>query len=90
MSDTQYNSERIVSIALNNVPALPAKKFNGTFMQEVDKQFYLVFDWVDGKSLKPNEINIVHCEKIGFWHTTIKLEKGLSKWFFRKIRLAGI
>jgi len=23
-----------------------------------------VFDWVDGKSLKSNEINIVHCEKI--------------------------
>ena len=24
-----------------------------------------MFDWVDGKSLKPNEINIVHCENIG-------------------------
>jgi Ser/Thr protein kinase RdoA (MazF antagonist) len=59
------NSERIVSIALNSVPAIPAKKFNGTFMQEIDKQFYLVFDWVDGKSMKPNEISIVHCEKIG-------------------------
>lgn len=59
------NSERIANSALNNIPALPAKEFNGTFMQEIDKQFYLVFDWVDGKSLKPNEINIVHCEKIG-------------------------
>ncbi|MBZ9687486.1 phosphotransferase [Clostridium estertheticum] len=59
------NSERIANIALNNMPALPAKKFNGTFMQEIDKQFYLVFDWVDGKSLKPNEINSAHCEKIG-------------------------
>jgi thiamine kinase-like enzyme len=34
-------------------------------MQEIDKQFYLVFDWVNGKSLKPNEINIANCEKIG-------------------------
>ena len=59
------DSERIVNIASKNIPALPAKKFNGTFMQEIDNQFYLVFDWVDGKSLKPNEINIVHCEKIG-------------------------
>jgi Ser/Thr protein kinase RdoA (MazF antagonist) len=59
------NSELIVTISANNIPALPAKKFNGTFMQEIDNQFYLVFDWVDGKSLKPNEINIVHCEKIG-------------------------
>lgn len=57
-------SERIANIAANNVSALPAKKFNGTFMQEIDNQYYLVFDWVDGKSLKPNEINIVHCEKI--------------------------
>ncbi len=34
-------------------------------MQEIDNQFYLVFDWVNGKSLKPDEINIVHCEKVG-------------------------
>jgi Ser/Thr protein kinase RdoA (MazF antagonist) len=58
-------SERIANIAAYNIPALPAKKFNGTFIQEIDNQFYLVFDWVDGKSLKANEINIVHCEKIG-------------------------
>lgn len=59
------NSERIVSIAENSIPALPAKKFNGTSIQEIDKQFYLVFDWVEGKSLKPSEINTVHCEKVG-------------------------
>jgi len=59
------NSERIANIAANRIPALPAKKINGTFMQEVDNQFYLVFDWVDGESLKPNEIYIHHCEKIG-------------------------
>ncbi len=34
-------------------------------MQEIDKQFYLVFQWVEGETLKPNEINVVHCEKIG-------------------------
>ena len=59
------NSERIVTISANNIPALPAKKFNGTFMHEIDNQFYLLFDWVDGRSLKPNEINRVHCEKLG-------------------------
>ena len=59
------NSEQIVNIAANNIPAIPAKKFNGSSIQEVDNQFYLVFNWVDGKSLKSNEINIVHCEKIG-------------------------
>lgn len=59
------NSEQIANIVSNNIPALPAKKINGTIIQEIDNQFYLVFDWLDGKSLKPNETNIVYCEKIG-------------------------
>jgi Ser/Thr protein kinase RdoA (MazF antagonist) len=59
------NSERIANIVANIIPALPAKKFDGTFMQEIDNQFYLVFDWIDGESLKLNEIKLVHCEKIG-------------------------
>ncbi len=59
------NSEHIANIALNNIPALPAKRINGSFMQEIDKQFYLIFDWVDGINLKPNEIGIAHCEKMG-------------------------
>lgn len=59
------NSEQVANIASNIVPALPAKKFNGIFMQEFDNQYYLVFNWVDGKSLKPNEIKTIHSEKIG-------------------------
>lgn len=59
------NSEQIVNIAANNIPAIPAKKFNGTSIQELDNQFYLVFDWVEGRSLKASEINMDHCEKIG-------------------------
>ncbi|MDF2673611.1 MAG: aminoglycoside phosphotransferase [Clostridiales bacterium] len=59
------NSEEIANFASNNIPAISAKKINGTSMQEIDNQFYLVFNWVDGKSLKPNEIGIVHCKKIG-------------------------
>ncbi len=59
------NAEQIANIASNNIPALPAKRFNGTFIQEIDNQFYLVFHWVEGKSLNHNEITTVHCEKIG-------------------------
>lgn len=59
------NSERVANIALNTIPALPAKKINDDFIQEIDNQFYLVFDWIDGKGLKPNEIDIEDCEKIG-------------------------
>ncbi|XEC95771.1 aminoglycoside phosphotransferase family protein [Paenibacillus tarimensis] len=59
------NSERIANIAAKHIPALPAKIMNGTSVQAIDNQFYLVFDWLDGKSLKAGEINVVHCEKIG-------------------------
>lgn len=59
------NGERIANIAVKHIPALPAKKLNGISIQEIDNQFYLVFDWVDGRSLKLNEINIVNCKKMG-------------------------
>lgn len=59
------NSEHIANIASNNISALTAKRFNGVFMEEIDNQFYLVFDWIEGKSIKFDEINITHCEKIG-------------------------
>ncbi len=77
------NSEQITNMVMHKVPALPAKNINGNFMQEIDKQFYLIFDWVDGKSLKPNEINTVHREKIGGIladiHKTDFSELGINK-----------
>jgi len=59
------NSEKIVKVAARNISALPAARFNGAFIHEVENQFYLVFPWVEGKSLKPDEINKIHCEEIG-------------------------
>lgn len=59
------HSERIANIAVHRVPALPAKRFNGIFMHEIDKQYYLVFDWVPGKSLRLNETTAIHCNKMG-------------------------
>lgn len=52
-------SEKIANVAAINVPALPARQFNGTSLQQLDNQYYLVFDWVDGRSLNANEINKV-------------------------------
>ncbi|MFC5649502.1 phosphotransferase [Paenibacillus solisilvae] len=75
-------SERIAAIAARHIPALPAKQMNGVTIQEADNQFYLVFDWVEGKSLKPDEIDSIHCEKIGAiladLHRTDFSELGLS------------
>ncbi|WP_314591280.1 phosphotransferase [Paenibacillus terrigena] len=58
-------SEIIVNIASRNVPALPARQFNGNSVQQIDNQCYLIFDWIEGRSLKSNEISIFHCEKMG-------------------------
>ncbi|GGD58943.1 membrane protein [Paenibacillus nasutitermitis] len=59
------NSEHIATIAANHTPALPAKIIDGTPIHEMDNQFYLVFNWADGESLKPDQINNDHCEQIG-------------------------
>ncbi|WNQ09637.1 phosphotransferase [Paenibacillus aurantius] len=58
-------SELIANRAANFVPALPAKTFNGASIQQVDQQFCLVFEWLDGKSLKHSEINSGHCKTMG-------------------------
>lgn len=49
----------------NNIPAAYALGFNGSKMQELNGQYYYVFEWYDGKSLKDGEIKSIHCEKIG-------------------------
>ncbi|AZN41381.1 phosphotransferase [Paenibacillus albus] len=59
------NSERIANLAAAHVPALPAKQYNGTSVQEVENQYYLVFEWIEGRSLRLNEITPVHSEQIG-------------------------
>ena len=48
----------------NNIPAVYALEFNGIKMQELNGQYYYVFDWYDGKSLKDGEIQEFHCKKI--------------------------
>ncbi|WP_202708844.1 phosphotransferase [Sporosalibacterium faouarense] len=59
------NSERIADIAANHIPALPAKIIDGTFIHEMDSQFYLVFDWIKGRSIRAKDITLENCKKIG-------------------------
>lgn len=49
----------------NNIPAIYALEFQNSKMQELNGQYYYVFEWYDGKSLKDGEIKILHCQKIG-------------------------
>ena len=49
----------------NNIPAVYALEFNDRKMQELNGQYYYIFNWYDGKSLKDDEIKTFHCEKLG-------------------------
>lgn len=60
---TAEHFERILENA--GLPVLPALTFGGEKMQQLDGQYFYVFDWFDGRALKPAEITAVHAEKIG-------------------------
>lgn len=47
------------------IPIVAALEFNGTKMQCVDSQYFYVFNWINGKSIKNNKITKGHCEIIG-------------------------
>lgn len=49
----------------NNIDAIYSLKFNGKKMQIHDGQYFYVYNWYDGKSLKDNEISKYNIEKIG-------------------------
>ena len=49
----------------NNIDAIYSIKLNDKKMQLQDGQYFYVYDWYDGKTLKDNEIKNVNCERIG-------------------------
>ena len=49
----------------NNISAVYSLMFNNKKMQEIDGQYFYVYEWYDGKSLKDGEITKYHCEEIG-------------------------
>lgn len=49
----------------NNIEAIYSIEFNGEKMQLQDGQYFYVYNWYDGKSLKDTEIKKSNCEKIG-------------------------
>lgn len=63
--DNYIQAEKFVHLASRHVPAQPAKIINGAFMQELGGQYYLIFDWIDGSSLKGADLDTAHCAKMG-------------------------
>ncbi|MBO5197533.1 MAG: phosphotransferase [Lachnospiraceae bacterium] len=49
----------------HGLPILPALSFRGKKLQEINGQFFYLFDWFEGRSLKREEIKESHCCRIG-------------------------
>ena len=47
------------------VPVLPALSLCGRKMQEIDGEYFYLFDYFPGKALKSNEITADHCKEMG-------------------------
>lgn len=68
--DTAYDnfivSECVSNLAKkNNIPVSSALDIDGDYLKELDGFYYMVFDYVEGKTLKDDEITVEHCREIG-------------------------
>lgn len=59
-------SEKISNLAKdNNISVSNALNINGNFINKYNDEYYMVFDFIEGKTLTDDEITINHCKKIG-------------------------
>jgi len=49
----------------NKIPIVGSLLFNGQKMQNIEGQYFYIFPWYNGRSLKDNEITKLNCQKIG-------------------------
>ncbi len=66
--DTYSNfvfSEKVTDIVIKNgISAVGAIKLDNDIMKNIDNDYFMIFDWVDGKVLLPDEITENHCRII--------------------------
>lgn len=68
--ETSYSnfvlSETISNLAKENgIPVSSAIKIDNSFIIKFEDNYFMIFDFVNGKTLKDEEITIEHCKKIG-------------------------
>lgn len=65
MGNYRTAEELELKLEQHGIPIVPALIFNGKKMQEIDGQYFYLFDWYEGKRLKNDEITVAHCREIG-------------------------
>ena len=72
----------------NNIPILPALTFYGRKMQEIDGQYFYIFDYYPGKPLTHKKISEYHCAEMGKLLAKIhNIDKKVGKNDFREISI---
>ncbi len=59
------NSEKIAAAFAVILPVVAAMEVQGKQIHELDGSYYMVFPWVEGRSVFPGEINEKHCGAMG-------------------------
>ncbi len=59
------NSEKIAAAFEGILPVVAALELRGKQIHELDGSYYMVFPWVEGRSVFPGEISEKHCEAMG-------------------------
>lgn len=63
--DNMIDSERISRCFAQDIPAIAANKIKDKNLLSLDGYYYMVFDWIEGKSIFSPHITTEHCMKIG-------------------------
>ena len=59
------HSEKIAALFADSIPVIAALTIDGKQIHEKDGCFYMVFNWIDGKSVFTPDISQRHCATIG-------------------------
>lgn len=59
------NSELVSNALVDVITLIAAKRFDGKSIIEIDGVYFIVFDWLDGKSIFAPDISEHHCQQIG-------------------------
>ena len=63
--DNHIRAEKIANIAKNNnIDCIAAKIIDGVTLQEIDNNYFLIFDWFEGKAIKEDELTLDHVTKV--------------------------
>lgn len=59
-------SEKNSNLAKNHgIPCANALNIKGNYIIELESEYYIIFEYIEGKMLKDEEITLEHCKKIG-------------------------